>query len=343
MRKTNNSRINVNTIITIFLFVLLIVSFFNALITIDKISDHHYHTSSSTIAYDTTTSTSSNSNDDIFNSFLVNKNDKNEEQEELVVGGDNDNHSHTAPLSTHKDHHDEAPPPSSDDNDVSVKMATTTNKIYGHVHIAKTAGTSLNGMLANKYERVCGHKGYSHNAYQANERAKVKVMTGVHTSVAGNATYGPDRVNDKDMVDMGSEDCDWISHETDWRFWANNFGHGHFHDMEMELHVPCRDPIDHLMSMCNHQRSLGRIKDVGLSWCNDPGDERFTKAIDACIVHVKERFDFELGVHFHLKCYKYEKQFSTYMNIMGRKLQKRRIISEPYIPRESNAALRPQK
>ena len=31
--------------------------------------------------------------------------------------------------------------------------------IYGHVHVAKTGGTSLNGMLANKFERVCGNKG----------------------------------------------------------------------------------------------------------------------------------------------------------------------------------------
>jgi hypothetical protein len=212
-----------------------------------------------------------------------------------------------------------------------------SNKIYGHVHIAKTAGTSLNGILANKYERVCGHKGYSHNAYQANERAKVKAATGARMSVAGSAPFGPDRVNNKDMVDMGFEDCDWISHEVNWRFWVNNFGDGRFHDMEMELHVPCRDPVDHLMSMCNHQRSLGKIKDAGLS-CNNPGAENFTKAIDDCIVQVSDRFHFELGVHFNLKCYEYEKQFSTYIDMMGSELQNRRIVSEPYIPRESNLA-----
>lgn len=36
------------------------------------------------------------------------------------------------------------------------------NIIYGHIHIAKTGGTSLNGMLANKFERICGHKGENH-------------------------------------------------------------------------------------------------------------------------------------------------------------------------------------
>ena len=37
------------------------------------------------------------------------------------------------------------------------------NLIYCHVHIAKTGGTALNGILANKYERVCGNKGENGN------------------------------------------------------------------------------------------------------------------------------------------------------------------------------------
>ena len=44
--------------------------------------------------------------------------------------------------------------------------------LYGHVHIAKTAGTTVNGELAMHYERVCGHKGYSYDAFQTNELLK---------------------------------------------------------------------------------------------------------------------------------------------------------------------------
>jgi hypothetical protein len=34
------------------------------------------------------------------------------------------------------------------------------DKIIGHLHFAKTAGTTVNGeLLAAHYERVCGHKG----------------------------------------------------------------------------------------------------------------------------------------------------------------------------------------
>ena len=44
--------------------------------------------------------------------------------------------------------------------------------IYGHIHMAKTAGTSLTGEFAAKYERVCGHKGYSHDSFQTNKRRR---------------------------------------------------------------------------------------------------------------------------------------------------------------------------
>ncbi len=36
---------------------------------------------------------------------------------------------------------------------------TRYDKIIGHLHMAKTAGTEINGELAAHYERVCGHKG----------------------------------------------------------------------------------------------------------------------------------------------------------------------------------------
>ena len=42
--------------------------------------------------------------------------------------------------------------------------------LYVHIHMAKTAGSFVNGALALKYERVCGKKGYSYDAYQANLR-----------------------------------------------------------------------------------------------------------------------------------------------------------------------------
>ena len=31
--------------------------------------------------------------------------------------------------------------------------------IYAQVHMAKTGGTSVNGIITNRFERFCGHKG----------------------------------------------------------------------------------------------------------------------------------------------------------------------------------------
>jgi hypothetical protein len=43
-------------------------------------------------------------------------------------------------------------------------------QIYGFVHMAKTAGTEINGELASHFERVYGNKGFSHDYYQYNSR-----------------------------------------------------------------------------------------------------------------------------------------------------------------------------
>ena len=53
-----------------------------------------------------------------------------------------------------------------------------SNMIYGHVHIAKTGGTTINGILANGFEGVCGNKENSYNAYVVNEELKKKAKKG---------------------------------------------------------------------------------------------------------------------------------------------------------------------
>lgn len=143
------------------------------------------------------------------------------------------------PKNGHDEDHQSASQPSIQGH----QNLTRNNVIYGHVHMAKTGGSSINGMLALQYERVCGNKGYSFNAYQANNKN----------------TRG--ETNQKYMVDWGFEDCDYISVETGysvWRnwgsFWIPMTEYFHSLNMTMELHVPCRDPLEHLMSMCNMKR-----------------------------------------------------------------------------------------
>jgi len=198
--------------------------------------------------------------------------------------------------------------------------------IIGHVHIAKTGGTYINSLLANKYERVCGHKGYTYDAYQVNEGFKKGQMPlrGRH--------YGRSRVHRDVMNDIGYENCDYVSHEIDWRFWNRTFAGGNLHGVPVELHVPCRDPIDHLMSQCNHGRRFIN--------CGADSDEALFNSVRACLVFFgndKNRFHRNLLQDFSTKCYDFANQFTSYTDYMSGYLQKRRFESTPFVKRETNA------
>ncbi|KAL9190979.1 hypothetical protein ACHAXT_000685 [Thalassiosira profunda] len=197
--------------------------------------------------------------------------------------------------------------------------------LYGHIHMAKTGGTALNGILANKFERVCGHKGYSYDAYSDNERAKISAKKNVWVKAKGRS-----KVDGAVMEETGYEDCDYVSHETNnYTFWESKFGGKRFHGVEMELHLPCRRPIDHLMSQCNHKHKPLH--------CDAETDEDFYRQIDECALK-RWRFSKELLKHFTVKCFNFAAQFTTYIDHMAGILQHRRFESAPYVKRETNRA-----
>eukprot|EP00978_Attheya_sp_CCMP212_P046056 scaffold371961_cov63-Attheya_sp.AAC.1 len=191
--------------------------------------------------------------------------------------------------------------------------------LYGHVHMAKTGGTSINGMFANRFERICGHKGYSYDAFGSNERAKKKIKK---------KEYNRDRVHRDTMNEIGYENCDYLSNEVGWEWWVENFGNRTFHGIPMELHVPCRDPIDHLMSQCNFKRIMLK--------CDAATDEEFFRSINTCFVLILARYNDRLRKHFDVKCYDFQKQFTTYQDYMFERLQPRRLVSTPFVKRETN-------
>ncbi len=209
----------------------------------------------------------------------------------------------------------------SSDNSTAFKRTSyaSPDVIYGHVHMAKTAGTYLNGFLANNFDGVCGHKGYSYDAFQANVRFRKKPYN-------INTGYGRDRISPHTMQQIGFEDCDYISSEHSHEFW---FQFNDFHDTPMELHVPCRDPIDHLMSQCNHRK-------IVIDCHNVTDDDALEKAIEPCLVQMY-RFDGKLDEleNIYLKCYDFQYQFTTYMDYLSGNLRPRRFISD-YVRRETN-------
>lgn len=206
---------------------------------------------------------------------------------------------------------------------------TRPNILFGHLHMAKTGGTTLNGIMANRFERVCGNKGYSYDAYLANERAKEAILAANDESIKLSSKFGHDRVKKSTIYEIGFEDCDYIStEEENPQWWIDNFGDGRFHNgTVMELHVPCRDPIDHLMSQCNY---FHHAID-----CDAENDEDFYKSIEKCYVYLG-RYSHRLRHHFDVKCFDFHQEFTTYVDLMAKELQERRFVAEPYIKRETN-------
>ena len=106
----------------------------------------------------------------------------------------------------------------------------------------------------------------------------------------------------------------------------------------MELHVPCRDPMDHLMSQCN---MLGGYEDnrnnVPKISCAADTDEVFFASIDTCLnSRWNGRFSHKLEDYFDVKCFDFKKQFTTYIDYMQGILEDQRFEPEPYVKRETN-------
>lgn len=136
------------------------------------------------------------------------------------------------------------------------------------------------------------------------------------------------RVEFSDMIDIGFENCDYVSNEENWEFWTERFANGRFHGIPMQLHIPCRDPIDHLMSMCNFvHRKIA---------CNTKTDKELYDNVRQCLVFLK-RYNHALQEQFDVKCYSYQNQFTKYIDHMSTVLSKRRLESTPHIQRVTNA------
>jgi hypothetical protein len=212
-------------------------------------------------------------------------------------------------------------------------LAPSPPTIYGHVHVAKTAGTTLNGRLAARFDNVCGHKGYSLDFYQALKVTekhirpdgtwKMKERTGdlVDKSFP---KFSRTRVPQKVMDEIGYENCDYISLETSWSVWNKRFKNWPF---PIELHVPCRDPLSHLMSRCNY---------VKHTFVCSTDEARLEDEIRQCMRAERPiRFHSNLIDQFPgIKCFDYN-AIDEYVEFMAPKLRERRWQVE-YVHRTTN-------
>jgi hypothetical protein len=187
--------------------------------------------------------------------------------------------------------------------------------VFGHVHLAKTAGTEINGELASHFERVCGHKGYSYDAYQFNKRVSSNTDSVSHQY----RNYDRGRIPNRLMREIGFEDCDYISLEENWQTWKS-----FKKTPSLELHVPCRDPLTHLMSQCNHKEMIFNCT-----------TDNLPVEINKCLLQTN-RFsrDLEKLNNTNIKCFN-PIPIEPYLEYMSERLQRKRI-ENTYVHRDSN-------
>jgi hypothetical protein len=179
---------------------------------------------------------------------------------------------------------------------LTLLAAASNATLIGHVHIAKTAGTTINGILALNFHNVCGHKGYSltFNAYQK----ETKDMR----------PSGEGKVLGNEMRRRGFEDCDWISNECKWTFWLTL-------PRPLELHIPCRNISDHLLSVANHQ---------GLEFdCRADGKSEFDRVVAG--FHL-DRYNYKLVNTDGITAYCFDPD--GYVPYMSARLQPKRRFTE---------------
>ena len=133
-----------------------------------------------------------------------------------------------------------------ENDDLAIMEAVETKAdkgiIYGHVHIAKTAGSSLLDVLAGKYDRVCSNKSSSREFNATFKHKRCKDGHEWHQ-------YQPKKF--LDYLDQ----CDYVSAEFKSPFWYETEW-----NRTMELHIPCKDPLNMLMSNCFWPRGVDREK-----------------------------------------------------------------------------------
>lgn len=209
--------------------------------------------------------------------------------------------------------------------------------IYGHLHMAQTSGTDINGKLAARYEHVCGNRGYSLDYYQYNERVRNSTnydipLLGVDSIsiISKDNTMNRGRLPFSIMQEIGFEDCDWISLEQPWKVWPDLL-HTLGRHWQLELHVPCRDPLDHLLSMCHES---GHDFDCRAN--STTTGTTLESEIAACVLAM-DRFSLEL-LEFHanirLTCFA-SAPMDRYISYMSHRLESKRI-SANYVARGSD-------
>ena len=85
------------------------------------------------------------------------------------------------------------------------------------------------------------------------------------------------------------DSCDYVSSEMGAQFWFHRAAWSHHMDTELELHVPCKDPLQLLMSNCYYPEARGPEFRCDGNFATQSGVE---KQIDDCLPRNRIRMRF---------------------------------------------------
>jgi len=168
--------------------------------------------------------------------------------------------------------------------------------LFGHAHMAKTAGSEINTVLASRYERVCGNKASS---------------AWVGEQIRRSRKHPSSEIMYISSHKLGYDDCDYISMEdraNRWNSLAATMG-------PMEIHIPCRDMVEHVLSQCNFlDRTFHCYENI----------TRLHEQVDACLIQMY-RFPAAHPIipNVTFKCFN-PIPVQAYVEYMGQFLQKRK-------------------
>ncbi len=148
------------------------------------------------------------------------------------------------------------------------------------------------------------------------ETGRYIIRSGIDKSCPGfNRVQVPSAI----MKERGFDHCDWISFGKNWNIWKQIFT-----SEEIELHVPCRDPLDHLMSQCNYNHRQKFDCSAGVD---------IASQVKRCLV-AESRFNMRLTSLFDVKCFPV-KPVEAYVNYMSQTLRQKRHVRK-YVFRPTN-------
>jgi len=220
-------------------------------------------------------------------------------------------------------------------NETKIDSLSRTDTVtYGFLHMQKTGGTTINGFLATHYERVCGNKGYSYSYHSNNKRQRrnqKKVTNRILTRTESVHNHGHFLQHSMKMI--GFHNCDYIANEVGATFWNESLGDLH---RRLELHVPCRDPVDLFLSMCNYRKVKFTCKH-NFSF-KEEVNKWAMREVERCKPN-RLRFNLKqlTQPNIDLKCFQSPSRLGDYFDYMGERLQKKEV-SDEYIHRDSNVA-----